>query len=75
MKILVTGSQGYIGSVLMSELKQNNFLTKGLDSGFFSKCLLNKFEENHDFIKKDIRNINKEDLMGIDSIIHSFEKI
>jgi len=70
MKILVTGDRGYIGSVLVSILKEKDYEVVGLDVGFFEENILS--EPCHDYkkITKDIRDINKNDLKDIDSIIH-----
>tara|TARA_Y100000589_G_scaffold88792_1_gene83132 strand:- start:508 stop:1539 length:1032 start_codon:yes stop_codon:yes gene_type:complete len=70
MNILLTGCKGYIGSVLTDELKKEGFFIKGLDTNYYSDCLLYEYEEDYEFIKKDIRDINKEDLTDIDAVIH-----
>lgn len=70
MNILVTGSKGYIGTVLMKELEDHNYKVKGLDSGYFSDCLVKEIQEEYDYINKDIRDITLEDLNDVDSIIH-----
>ena len=41
-KVLVTGSLGYLGSVLTGYLEQNGFDCLGYDAGFFRNCLLYK---------------------------------
>lgn len=70
MKVLVTGNKGYIGAVLYRKLIDEGFEVVGLDTGFYEGC--NFFAEEYKTrqIKKDIRNINKEDLFGIDAIVH-----
>ena len=70
MNILLTGCKGYIGSVLTDELKKEGFFIKGLDTNYYSDCLLYEYDEDYEFIKKDIRDINKEDLTDIDAVIH-----
>ena len=70
MKILVTGNKGYIGSVLTPMLIEKGYEVKGYDSGYFEDCLLIPFDGNHSYIRKDIRDIAKEDVEGVDSIIH-----
>ena len=70
MNILVTGSKGYIGTVLMQELAKHNYKCRGLDSGYFSKCLIYEINENYEYLNKDIRDIKKEDLKNIDFIVH-----
>lgn len=68
--ILVTGSQGYIGSrfiELISKSKQYNILST--DIGYFSKCNLYK-NKNLKYKKQDIRNFDKTLLEGIDYVVH-----
>lgn len=70
MKIMVTGDQGYIGAVLVPMLMDKGYEVIGYDAGFFSENLLQPLEENYQKIKKDIRDIEKKDLDGVDAIIH-----
>jgi len=70
LKILVTGNKGYIGSVLTPMLLKKSYSVRGYDSGYFENCLLCTVEENYPHIKKDIRDIEKEDVEGVDAIIH-----
>ena len=70
MKIMVTGDQGYIGAVLVPMLMDKGYEVIGYDAGFFSENLLQPLEENYQKIKKDIRDIEKKDLNGVDVIIH-----
>ena len=70
MKIMVTGDRGYIGAVLIPMLKEKEYEVVGYDSGYFSENLLEQFDENYPKITKDIRDITREDLNGVDGIIH-----
>ena len=70
MKILVTGDQGYIGSILAPMLIQKGYEVVGFDSGYFSENLLEKYENGYLKITKDLRDISADDLIGIDGIIH-----
>ena len=70
MKIMVTGDQGYIGAVLVPMLMDKGYEVVGYDAGFFAENLLYPFDNNYKKIKKDIRDINKGDLEGIDAVIH-----
>jgi len=70
MKILVTGNLGYIGSVLVPNLMDLGHEVVGLDSGYFQECLLDKATDNFVQIKKDIRDVNADDLQGVNAIIH-----
>jgi len=71
-KILVTGNQGYIGIILTEELLKNGYDVIGIDTNFYNDKYFYDFKLNKDInqIKKDIRNINLEDLKGINAIIH-----
>ena len=70
MKVLITGNLGYIGSVLVPILQSRSFKVVGLDSGYFADCLVSSVNENFQQICKDIRDVSKSDLEGIDAIIH-----
>jgi len=70
MKILVTGNQGYIGTVLVPTLLQLGHEVIGYDIGYYKDCKL--YEDNVTIkqICKDIRDLSIEDLDGIESVIH-----
>lgn len=72
-KVLVTGSEGYIGSVLVPFLIGNGFDVVGLDTCFYQEGNLNNFcFPEYSLIKKDIRQLRESDLRNFqfDSIIH-----
>lgn len=68
MRVLVTGDRGYIGAVLVPMLLKAGHEVVGLDIEFFKKS----FEKTFDYLKitKDIRKVTKQDLNGIDAVIH-----
>jgi nucleoside-diphosphate-sugar epimerase len=68
-KILITGSLGYIGSVLVPYLLKNNYECVGYDTGFFQDCLLYP-PEPQDTILQDVREINAKTLSDIDAVVH-----
>ncbi len=71
MKILVTGNQGYIGTVLTPILLKKNFKIIGLDTGYFEPLAsLPEIFKKVKQIKKDIRDVSEEDFEGIDIVIH-----
>jgi nucleoside-diphosphate-sugar epimerase len=71
MHVLVTGNQGYIGSVLTPLLAAAGHTVTGLDAGFFADCLLMPFEDGVERqIRKDVRDVTESDLQGIDAIVH-----
>lgn len=68
MKILITGSSGYIGSRLCEIInkKYKNLLIQGLDLNLYTYNKENKFLIK----KKDLRNVNNSDLYQVTSVIH-----
>jgi len=68
--ILVTGSDGYIGAVLVPILIKNKFNVVGLDCGYFKKSIIGDLPLKFNQINKDIRKISDKDLRGFDAIIH-----
>jgi nucleoside-diphosphate-sugar epimerase len=69
MKILVTGNQGYIGSVLTPLLQDEGHEVTGYDCGYFADCILEPVPSLRQ-ISKDIRNIEPSDFEGIEGVIH-----
>jgi nucleoside-diphosphate-sugar epimerase len=70
MKILITGDQGYIGSILAPMLIDKGYEVVGFDSGYYIDNLLENYDNNYLKINKDLRDVSIEDLVGIDGIIH-----
>jgi len=71
VKILLTGNNGYIGTVLTNELLKKNYEVIGFDTNYFYDCSLIKTNAQiTKQIKKDIRNISEDDLYKIDIVIH-----
>jgi nucleoside-diphosphate-sugar epimerase len=61
--ILVTGSEGYIGTLVIQMLLKEGYEVTGLDACFFKDGNLdNSILPNYKLIKKDIRDVKKEDL-------------
>ncbi len=77
MKILVTGTDGYIGAVLVPTLQSAGHTVVGLDTGYYRDGWLysdpSYFQRMPATISKDIRDIVADDLVGIDAIVHLAE--
>ncbi len=75
MKVLVTGTDGYIGSILGPYLIENGHDVTGLDTGFYrSGWLYNDREKTYPtYINKDLRDIDLDDLKGFDAVVHMAE--
>ena len=71
MRILLTGNNGYIGTVLASELLKKNYEVVGYDVDYFNDCNLDIIDTKYiKHISKDIRNVSYDDLNEIDIVIH-----
>lgn len=74
MKILVTGTDGYIGSLLGSVLLERGHDVVGIDTGFYRDgWLYNAIKKAPQWISKDIRNITEKDLEGFEAVVHLAE--
>lgn len=71
MNVLLTGNNGYIGSMLTQLLLEKGYRITGLDTDYYGGCEFNKFHYPQvNQINKDIRAITKKDLKGVDAVIH-----
>lgn len=74
MKVLVTGTEGYIGAHLPSMLESRGHEVVGLDTGFYAEGEL--YEMNgvaHRSLRRDIRDLTEADLAGYDAVVHLAE--
>jgi len=69
-KILITGSEGYIGSVLTAQLLKQNYKLTGLDTLFFQKSHAHSHIPNYHLIRNDIRSVDKSAFKDCDIVIH-----
>jgi len=71
MRVLVTGHQGYIGSVLTPMLRNAGHDVVGLDSGWFAPCLLAPDPAaDCPRLDADVRDVLRTDLQGFDAVLH-----
>jgi len=68
-RVLITGSLGYIGSVLTGYLTDRGFECIGFDTGFFEDSLLYPPSKGKTIIR-DVRTLTESDLDGIDILVH-----
>ena len=69
MNVLVTGHQGYVGTILVKQLLEQNFQVLGCDTNYFDSTLSENSLKIPNLIS-DIRNITNEHLKNIDAIFH-----
>lgn len=72
MKVLVTGHQGYIGSIMVPILLRAGHDVHGYDSGLYRRCsyVPGGMMTQVPSVRKDVRDITPEDLEGFDAVIH-----
>lgn len=70
MRVLVTGHNGYIGSVLVPLLLDAGHHVAGLDSYLFEKCSLGDGVPDVPAFRIDVRDVRVSDLVGFEAIIH-----
>ena len=70
MKVLLTGHNGYIGSVLTPMLKARGHDVTGLDTNYFKRCLFVGELTDISAVETDVRNQESLDLSGFDAVIH-----
>ncbi|MEM7716775.1 MAG: SDR family oxidoreductase, partial [Cyanobacteria bacterium P01_A01_bin.68] len=74
MKILVTGTEGYLGCLLAPLLIEKGHEVVGVDTGYYKVgWLYNGTETSAKTLNKDIRHISLEDLQGVEAIVHMAE--
>ncbi|MDB4877449.1 MAG: NAD-dependent epimerase/dehydratase [Gemmatimonadetes bacterium] len=69
-RILVTGCNGYIGSVLTTVLQERGYGVVGLDTGYYADCVLGDLGPSYPLIKKDVRDVTRNDLRDVSAVIH-----
>ena len=65
MKIFLTGDNGYVGKVMAKMLYEQNYEVIGCDSEIFPQEFIKSKDNCVKHIKKDIRDITKDDLSEI----------
>ena len=70
MRVLVTGSMGYIGTVLVPMLLTEGHEVVGLDTDYYSRCTFVGTTADTPNLRLDVRDVTAESLKGFDAIIH-----
>lgn len=70
MRLLVTGHNGYIGTVLTPMLMAEGHEVTGLDSDLYERCTFGERIPQVPEIRKDIRDVEPTDLEGFEAVIH-----
>lgn len=70
MHVLVTGSLGYIGTVLVPMLLKEGHDVIGMDTDYYSRCTFTGAPVDVPTLKMDVRDAPNTAVRGVDAIIH-----
>lgn len=70
MRVLVTGSTGYIGAILVPMLQAEEHDVVGLDCDLFERCTFGAWPDAAAFVRKDVRDAAASDLEGCGAVVH-----
>lgn len=70
MRVLVTGHDGYIGTVLVPMFQDAGHEVVGLDCFLFEECVFGDDVPPIPVIRKDVRDLEPADLQSFDAVVH-----
>jgi nucleoside-diphosphate-sugar epimerase len=71
VRVLLTGHQGYLGTVMAPILAAARHEVTGLDSGLFAGCVLGSLDvPDAPTLAVDLRDVGVEQLRGFDAVVH-----
>jgi len=70
MKILLTGSRGYIGTVMAPFLAAAGHEVVGVDTDLYRRSTFGPWRESIRTICKDVRELQVSDLRGFEAVVH-----
>src|SRR5687768_6573986 len=70
MRVLLTGHQGYLGTVMAPVLAGAGHDVIGLDSGLFADCVLGTVPIDPRGHAVDLRDVTDDVLTGVDAVVH-----
>lgn len=74
MRICLTGSDGYLGSLLAPELMRRGHEVVGIDTGYYKERSLYRSGESLPYtIVKDLRDLEASDLKACNAVVHMAE--
>jgi nucleoside-diphosphate-sugar epimerase len=74
MRVLLTGSEGYLGCLLGPDLLDDGHEVVGVDTGFYKNGWLYRGVDRTVYtIDQDVRRLTVEDLRGFDAVVHMAE--
>ncbi len=70
MRVLMTGSRGYIGTVMAPMMVQAGHDVVGLDTDLYRRSTFGAWRETIPTIEKDVRAVELADVRGFDAVVH-----
>jgi nucleoside-diphosphate-sugar epimerase len=70
VRVLLTGHQGYLGTVMAPRLAAAGHEVVGLDSGLFAECVLGPQPADPAGHQVDLRDVGPEHVSGVDAVVH-----
>jgi nucleoside-diphosphate-sugar epimerase len=70
MRVLITGHNGYIGSVLAPLVREAGHDVVGLDTFLFEGGTFGEYGPRIDGLRMDLRDVQASDLSGFDAVMH-----
>src|SRR5262249_16901619 len=70
MRVLVTGHNGYIGSVMVDVLQSAGHDVVGLDTFLFEECSFGPDRARVPALRADLRDLDGSELVGFDAVVH-----
>jgi nucleoside-diphosphate-sugar epimerase len=70
MRVLLTGHQGYLGTVMAPVLAAAGHEVIGLDSGLFADCVLGPAPDDPPGHTVDVRDVTAAHVAGVDAVVH-----
>ncbi|MEO0478564.1 MAG: SDR family oxidoreductase [Planctomycetota bacterium] len=70
MKVLITGHDGYIGTLLTPMVRAAGHEVVGMDNFLFNECVFGQKDGTRDGIQRDSRDLKVDDLKGFDAVLH-----
>jgi len=70
MRVMVTGSRGYIGAVMVPMLFAHGHDVVGLDTDLYERCTFGEWKQDIPNLRLDLRDVENTVFRGFDAVIH-----